>query len=851
MLSLLCLATVASGMSLQEQRQELVARLVQDLTLEQKAGQMTQINIDQLNQLTNRRLPDEDRIRSYVNNYFIGSVLNAPFAGSTLANNASLCAYDFEDDYNSPLTPEEWVYMIETIQRISTEEGANIPVIYGIDSVHGANYINGATLFPQQIGLAATFDREHARVAGEVTARDTRAVGIHWNFSPILDIATNLIWARVYETFGEDPFLATQLGLSYILASQGGNPRNLSDPSKVASTAKHFLGYAQTKSGHDTTGSWIDDRFLLEYFVPSFQAAFAAGDVATVMESYSEINGVPVVISEKYLSLLLRDIMGFDGTLVTDWAEIKNVAGRHRVTPSQLEATRLCMTQTSVDMSMVPCDASFAEHIVDLVLNGQLSLSRVDESVTRILSLKAELGLLDPLLGLPVPKANENIAKIGNEIDRSAAFLAAKESLILAKNQILPIDRSSKRILVTGPTANSKSAQTGGWTFHWQGPLSEDEFTYGYTVYDAFSQISGSSVEVVYEPGCSFDYCVPEQQSRAVEAARAADFAVVCIGENTYAEFMGDIKDSWIGYYQWEFVRQIAATGTPVILVVFEGRPRVLDGLVGEVDAVIVGLLPGPDSGLAVAELVFGDYSPSGRFPFSYPKWRSNIPLPYWHRHIESSAYDPEWEFGHGLSYTTFEYSNLVVSPSTTNGTDDITVSVTVRNTGSRPSKEAVLMFLSDEWRTVTPEVKRLRGFEKIYLDSGAQTTVTFVIPPTDLAFYDAELALRVEAGDFIVAVGGLSARITVVIDAPHYILLAGPSPITGCEGASEAQNAEVDFILEERMKAEEAAADSEPVAVRTSVVYVVKHEDESFFKITTAVLAAALALVVLRRLFA
>eukprot|EP00002_Diphylleia_rotans_P002958 TRINITY_DN1195_c0_g1_i1.p1 TRINITY_DN1195_c0_g1~~TRINITY_DN1195_c0_g1_i1.p1 ORF type:complete len:770 (-),score=172.75 TRINITY_DN1195_c0_g1_i1:210-2519(-) len=717
-----------------------VLSLMQSLTLEQKIGQMTQLEIYQFVRADNPTEVDVEKTRYWVNNFCVGSVLNSPSATSATAN----------------LTPTQWIKLVNDLQTIFINEGCKIPMIFGIDSVHGANYVHGAAMFPHNVNVGASFNREIARKTGAVTAKDSRTVGMHWNFAPILDLATNMIWPRIYETFGEDPYLTTEMGTENIIGQQGESV-NLRDTTKIAATAKHYIGYGAQKAGLDRTGAWIPDRFLYEYYVPSFRSAIQRAKAATVMESYNEINGVPIASSKQYLQTLLREELGFTGLLVTDWAEIINLHEWHKIASSEKEATRISMQQTSIDMSMVPFSASFATNLIQLVRDGIVNASRVDESAARILDLKDRLGLLEN----PIQPTNPGL--VGLADDYQLSLDGARESIVLTKNDnLLPLNpRNLRRIAVVGPTGNSLTYQSGGWTIHWQGANTDSEFPYGITIFQSLKNLAAASnVEVTFNNGCGItaETCDAAELNAAVDAARNSDVVVLCIGEPAYAEKPGDITDLALYAGQIELGRAIAATGTPVVLVILEGRPRLLKNLPSLSKAILMGFLPGPFGGQAIAEILLGQVNPSAKMSYSYPKTGAAIPLPYWRKNSENDAFQVEWEFGHGLSFTTFTYSNLVVSPSTVAPGGSFTISVDVANTGAMEGKEPVLVFITDEYRIITPENKRLRAFDKVFLRVGESKKVQFTLSTADLEFYGLDNKRTLESGRFIVRVGSQTA---------------------------------------------------------------------------------------------
>jgi len=702
-------------------------------------GQMNQLNIDLFLKPFAYEV-DLDKARMYASQYKIGSILNSPSSNQFLQAPDSM----------------EWIKMITDLQDVFTTEGSMIPILYGLDSVHGANYVKGAALFPQQINAAASFNRELTTLMGAVTAKDTRIHGIPWTFSPILDLAAMPIWSRVFETFGEDPYLISELGVAIIQGYQG-QTNNISDPTKVAACMKHFLGYGNPRTGQDQNPSWIPDRFLYNYFIPSFQAAVDAG-AATVMESYNDINGEAVCGSKRYLQTLLREEMGFEGLLVTDWEEIKQLHRFHKIAATDKDAVKIAIGETSIDLSMVPTDTSFYEYLLELVQEGVIPESRLDESVTRILQLKEDLGILDN----PYPDPNNPLLEtVGSTEDRNGAYEMGKESVILAvnKNSILPLRPANyRRILLAGPSSDSLTYMSGGWTINWQGAPLDSLFQYGVTVREGVEAVlEGTGVEFVWRRGCDIQgRSDPNEFEDAVYEASISDVVILCIGEDVYAEVVGNLQDITLQEGQLNLLAAMAVTGTPVIVVIFEGRSRVLTDVIDEAAAVLVAFLPGPEGGRAVADLLFGNANPSGRMPISYPK-STGIISPYWHKVTE--RYNVQWEFGHGLSYSNFEYSNLRLSNTTITPKDQLTVSVMVRNNGPYDGKETVLLYITDEYRQIVPEVKMLKRFEKVFLAVGNEVSVTFVLTIEDLSFYGIDNKKIYESGDFTLTIANLSAR--------------------------------------------------------------------------------------------
>ena len=737
-----------------------VTSLLANLTLAQKIGQMTQLNIDLIQVSPNSFDISPDKVAYYVNTFGVGSFLNVPaFASPNVST---------------------WETMLATIQGVASSQGPGIPIIYGLDSVHGANYVYNATLFPQPLAVAATFNRTAAGVMAATGAKDTRAADIPWGFAPILGLMSNPIWPRCYETLGEDPFLASELATALVCGAQGGCPRALASPTAVAATAKHFFGYPNPRSGQDRTPAWIPWRHLQNYYRPAFQAAFEA-DVATTMESYSEVDGVPMASSGFYLNTVLRGMMGFEGMLVTDWAEIENLNSWHHVAPTTAAAVQLSMSRTTIDMSMVPEDTSFPTDLLAAVTAGAIPESRIDESAGRILALKEELGLLDEWVGgarvLSPGAAAERAAlraTVGSAADRAAALDMARGAITLLQNtgSVLPLARGTN-ILLVGPSADSVAYQTGGWSIHWQG-ATDAEFPYGTTTLDALTSLATAyGLGLAYEPVCDINGVINATSwDRMVALARGwADVVVYVGGEVNYAEMPGDIQDLLLPAGQLETIAAVGTLPPPSVLVLFEGRPRLLDGVQGVVDAVLHGLLTGPDAGQAVAEILLGITVPSGRLPFTYPSQPGNALVHYWHTNPEALTYDPAWAFGTGLSYTNWTYSALVANATSLSlaqlAAGPLQVNVTVANTGTLTAATAVLLYLTDVYRTVTPEVKMLKGFDKVTVPAGTATTLTFLLPASSFGFWNEEEppAWTIEPGAFVLTVQDaplLATQVTV-----------------------------------------------------------------------------------------
>ncbi len=714
--------------------------LLKTLTLKDKVGEMTQLAIDVLavGEPYNLQEPftfDTAKLQKVLVDLRVGSILNV-----------SGHAY-----------PRQlWQHIITTIQDYAARKPSKIPVLYGIDAIHGANYTAGSVLFPQQLNLAATWNPELARRAAEITAYEVRASGIPWNFSPVLDLGRNPLWPRFWETFGEDVLLAKTMGAEMVRGYQGDNP---AAPDRVAACMKHYVGYSMPLSGKDRTQAWIPERQLRQYFLPTFQAAVDAGAL-TLMINSGEVNGIPGHANAWLLKDVLRGELGFKGLAVSDWEDVGYLVSRHRVAKDYKDAIRLAVN-AGMDMAMVPMDTQFPVLLEELVKEGKVPMERIDEAVTRILTVKYELGLFDNPY-----HPFENYPDFGSEKHVQAAYEAAQQSMVLLKNDngLLPLPKSA-RVLVTGPTSHSIIALNGGWSRTWQGNDPQWHETGKATILDAVRDKVGEA-NVTWVQGCEFDRDVNIAQAAA--AARSKDAAIVCIGEMPYCELPGSIKDLRLPQAQLDLVNAIAATGTPVVLVLVEGRPRIIGTVEPKATAVLGAFLPGNEGGRAVADVLFGDYNPSGRLPFTYPK-NTNDLVAYDHKGTDlmnpdfgQNGFDPQWPFGHGLSYTTFSYENLKLSADKMPLDGEVTVSVDVRNTGSRDGMEVVQLFVTDRVASVTPSVRRLRGFKKIPLAAGASQTVSFTLKASDLAFVGLANEWVTEPGEFDVQVGELKAVLVV-----------------------------------------------------------------------------------------
>lgn len=730
----------------QNNNQAKVEALLKKMTIEEKVGQMAQITLDVVGKGKGRYESDEPfglddkELQRVLVKYHVGSILNT--------------------SNNRARTPQVWYNIISKIQNVAMKQTPNkIPVIYGVDEIHGATYTVGATMFPQQIGQAATFNRSLVKNGASITAYETRASSIPWNFAPLLDVGSDPRFPRQWESFGEDPYLIKELGVAAVKGYEGEDGK-VSHPEKVASSIKHFLGYQVSVSGKDRTPAFISDQALREYHLPPFKAAIDAG-AKTIMINSGIINGVPVHANYHILTELLKEELNFKGLVVTDWGDIENLYKRDRIAKDDKEAIMLAIN-AGIDMSMIAYNyETFCDNLLALVKEGKVKESRIDDAVRRILWVKYELNLFDK------PTTNpKDYPKFGSKEFENAAYQTAAESITLLKNtdQILPLAKGTK-ILVAGPNANSMRTLNGAWTYSWQGEKVE-EFAAKYnTILKALQNKAGKE-NVTYFPGVSYkmdgkyyeEYA--DKMAETIAAAKDADLIVLCLGENSYTESPGNMNDLYLSDLQTELAQKLAATGKKVILVLNEGRPRVISKFEKKMAAVVQTYLPGNFGGDALADVLYGVVNPSGKLPYTYPQF-PNALFTYYHKPSENKGttegvynydadYNPQYVFGAGLSYTTFKYDQLKLSSNTLKKGETLTVTVNVSNTGKVAGKESVLLFTSDLYATlITPDVKRLRGFEKIDLKAGETKTVTFKIQPEDLAFINTESKAITEEGEF------------------------------------------------------------------------------------------------------
>lgn len=730
-----------------------VESLLKKMTLEEKIGQMTELVVDVVGKPGSIGSKegfqiDNALLDSVIGKYKVGSILNAP---GTLAQ-----------------TKEKWEEIIQIIQKKSIKE-LGIPCVYGLDQNHGTTYTMRGTLFPQNINMAATFNRNLVKEAARITAYETKACSVPWTYSPTIDLGRDPRWPRMWENYGEDCLMNATMGSTAVLGFQGDDP-NYIGKEHIAVSLKHYMGYGVPVTGKDRTPSSITANDLREKHFAPFLACAQAGALSVMVNSASN-NGLPFHANYELLTQWLKNDLDWDGVIVTDWADINNLYTREKVAANKKEAIKIAIN-AGIDMAMEPYEWDFCRYLKELVNEGEVPMSRIDDAVRRVLRMKFRLRLFET----PYYKTAD-FPLFGSKQHADVAVKAAEESMVLLKNtdNILPLARN-KKILITGPNANSMRCIDGGWSYTWQGERT-DEFAGGYnTIYEAFGNKFGKT-NIVYEPGVTYKSAgaywmenAPEID-KAVKAAADVDYIVACIGENSYCETPGNLVDLTLSKNQLELVKALVATGKPVLLVLNEGRPRIISDIEPLAKAVVNIMLPGNYGADALANLISGDANFSGKMPYTYPKEINSLAT-YDYKTSEEvekmeGAYDynavmsVQWAFGYGLSYTTYTYSNLKVDKSTFSPDDILSFSVDVKNTGSKAGKESVLLFSRDLIASCTPEVRRLRAFDKVELNPGETKTVNLKIKASDLAFvgYDGKWIL--EKGDFRIQAGNQTIKIT------------------------------------------------------------------------------------------
>lgn len=726
-----------------------VEQTLKKLTLEEKIGQMMELVTDLFgaNDKNGVFYIDEHKTDSILSRYKIGSILNAP----------NTCAP----------TAKQWEKYISQIQKISMKR-IGIPCVFGLDQNHGSTYTQGGTLFPQNINVAATFNREIARRSAEATAYETRAVSVPWTYSPTVDLGRDARWPRIWENFGEDCYLSSEMGKAMVYGFQGEDPNNI-DQYHIATSMKHFMGYGVPWTGKDRTPAYISPADLREKHFAPFLAGLQAGAL-TVMVNSASVNGMPMHANKDILTGWLKEETGWDGVLITDWADINNLYTREMVAKDKKDALRIAIN-AGIDMIMEPYSCDACGYLVELVKEGKIPMSRIDDACRRVLRMKYRLDLFKN----PTQKL-KNYPKFGGEEFAKLALDGATESMVLLKNKgnILPLQHG-KKILLTGPNANQMRCLDGGWSYTWQGHRA-DEFAGKYnTIYEAFCNEYGKE-NVILNQGVTYNEKGKYWEENkpqilgAVAAAKDADVIVACIGENSYTETPGNLTDLWLSENQRNLVKALAQTGKPVILVLNEGRPRLIADIEPLAQGIIDILIPGNMGGDALVNLVSGKSNFSGKMPYTYPKEINSLANYDFKKSEEvgtmEGAYDynakitQQWGFGYGLSYTSYQYSNLKVSQSDFRHGDIIKVSVDVKNTGKVAGKESVLLFSSDLIASMVPDGRRLRAFDKVELQPGETKTMTFELKADDLAFVGWDGKWRLEEGDFKLMIADQSADI-------------------------------------------------------------------------------------------
>ncbi|MDB4126808.1 glycoside hydrolase family 3 C-terminal domain-containing protein [Flavobacteriales bacterium] len=739
---------ISSSLLLDSKTEDSINNLIDKMSIKEKVGQTCQITLDAilkkdtLGVLLEPHEIDQKKLNIALIDYNVGSILNVS---------------------NHTFSLEKWNNIIDIIQSTALNTNHKIPIIYGVDAIHGATYIKSSTLFPQEIGLAATWDTSHARIMAEITAYETRASGVPWNFSPVLDLGRNPIWSRFFETLGEDVYLAKTMGKSIINGYQGNG---MIDKYHVAACLKHFVGYSVPSSGRDRTPALIPNRSLEELHLPTFKQAIDAGAL-TVMINSGEVNGIPGHANKYLLTDILKVKWGFTGFTVSDWEDLINL---HKMaqTDSTLKDAIATAINAGVDMSMVPNNPEYKNYcklFIELVNEKRISVNRLDDAVRRILRVKSHLGLLNKTR---IPFSND-YTDFGSEKHKKASYNAASESITLLKNKgLLPLSIENK-ILLIGPTANSLNCLNGAWTHTWQGvdeSYNNDYPTIKDVIEDRFNKVNyfeGS--KMIMKDGDEHDILSSDLQN-AVNSAKYSDVAIVCLGELPSTERPGDIFTLDLPEQQQLIVKELSKTGIPIILILVEGRPKIIREIVPLSDAILQAYLPGDQGANAIVDVLVGNVNPSGKLPYTYPRYNGVI-MHYDHKQSEllnantweENYYNPQWDFGYGLSYTKFEYSNLTLSKNKITSTDSLLVKVDITNIGVREGKEVIQMYIRDHYASISPPLKKLKRFTKIKLNPLETKTIEFTINIEDLKFYGKENQWIAEDGKFTISINTLSER--------------------------------------------------------------------------------------------
>ncbi len=716
-----------------------VDSLLAIMTLKEKAGQMLNIGLPAV--LTgdywddrDSAIFDQEKFKKLLIDYAVGSIHNTP---------------------GYPAVKEEWFQIVKKIQDSAMQKTRlGIPVLYGIDNIHGANYVNGSVMFPHQIAIAATWNTELSKKSAEITSYESRAASLPWNFNPNADVAMSPLWGRIGESFGEDPYLISEMTTAYI---QGSQQKGLQDSTSTAVCIKHFIGYGAGRNGKDRANALIPENSLRQYFLPPFEKAIKNGAMG-VMISSNAVNGIPCHINSYYINDILKGEMKFKGVVISDFSDVEFLVGAHLSAKDKREATKMAVN-AGLDLIMNPYNADVVDIIVDLVEKGEISMARIDDAVSRVLRLKFHLNLFK------VPYTNpENYNEFASKKHIEANYQTASEAITLLKNtnNILPLS-STKKVLITGYSANSINILNGAWSRSFLGQDTKFNDPSKLTILEAIKkQIGTSNIEFVN----GTDYLEDINSAKAVEKAKNVDYIIVCVGEIPASEKPSDINELELPKVQQELVKKLSKTGKPIILVMVQGRPRIIREIEPLVDAIVMAYLPGDEGGRAISDVLYGNTNPSGKLPYTYSKYSGNY-LTYYHKKTDIrdtnwgfNGFYPQFEFGFGLSYTTFEYSNLTISTDTLVGSEELKISIDVKNTGTREGKEVVQVYLKDLVATVSPDSKKLVRFSKINLKAGEQKTMNFSLTSEDLKSIGLDNTWIIEEGEFEVQVGGNSKEL-------------------------------------------------------------------------------------------
>ena len=704
------------------------------MTLQEKAGQMLNIGLPAVLKgdywdSRDSAVYNAEKFNELIIKYAVGSIHNTP---------------------GYPAEKEGWYEILKKIQDSAMHKTRlGIPVLYGIDNIHGANYVNGSVLFPHQIAMAATWNTELTKISAEITSYESRAASLPWNFNPNADVAMNPLWGRIGESFGEDPYLISEMTLAYL---QGSQEKGLQDSTSTAVCLKHFIGYGAGKNGKDRANALIPENSLRQYFLPPFEKAIQNG-AKGVMISSNAVNGIPCHINSHYINDILKGELGFKGVVISDFSDVEFLITAHLSAKDKREATKMAVN-AGLDMIMNPFDADIVDIIVDLVEKGEIPMSRINDAVTRILRLKYELNLFK------VPYNNpKGYTKFASQEHIDANYKSASEAITLLKNNnnVLPLS-STKKVLVTGYSANSINVLNGAWSRSFLGRETKFNDPNKLTILDAIKkQVGEAHVEFVE----GTDYLEDINSDKAVERAKNVDYIIVCVGEIPASEKPSDINELELPEVQQALIKKLSVAKKPIILVMVQGRPRIIREIEPLVDAIVMAYLPGEEGGRAVSDVIFGNVNPSGKLPYTYPKYSGNV-LPYYYKKADIrdinwgyEGFYPQFEFGFGLSYTTFDYLNLQISTDTLTGSEELKISVEIKNTGNRKGKEVVEVYLKDLVATLSPDSKKLVRFEKIELSPGETKSVNFVLHSKDLANIGIHKKWIIEEGEFEIQVGG------------------------------------------------------------------------------------------------